>query len=146
MLFFSCCSFSSVQSLFLPWLFATPWTAACQASLFITNSQKLLKLLSIESVMPSNHLILYCPFSSCLQSFPASGSFSNESVLHIRWPKYWTSASPSVLPMNVQDWFPLGLTGLIPLQSQGLSRVMLKSINSLTLSFLYSPTFTSIHD
>ena len=63
------------------------------------------------------------PFSSHLQSFPASGSFISESVLHIRWPKYWVSASASVLPMNIQDWFPLGWTGWISLQSKGLSRV-----------------------
>ena len=68
--------FSSVQSLSHVWLFVTPWTAARQASLSITNSQSLLRLMSIESVMPSNHLILRCPFSSCLQSFAASGSFS----------------------------------------------------------------------
>ena len=89
--------FSSVPSLSCFWLFATPWTAACQASLSITNSWNLLKLVSLESVMPSNHLIL-CPFSSLLQSFPASGSFPNESVLHIRWPQYWNfifSISPS---------------------------------------------------
>ena len=71
-------------------LFATPWIAALQASLSITNSQSLRKLISIESVMPSNHLMLCHPFSSCLQSFPASGSFSNESALCIRWPKYWS--------------------------------------------------------
>ena len=69
-----------------------------QPSLSITNSQSLLRLMSIESVMPSNHLILCPRFSSCLQSFPASG----ESVLHIRWPKYWSSASASVLPVNIQ--------------------------------------------
>ena len=67
--------FSSFQSLSCVWLFATPWTAACQASLSITNSWSLLKLMSTESVMPSNHLIFVVPFSSCLQSFPASGSF-----------------------------------------------------------------------
>ena len=71
-------------------LFATPWIAALQASLSITNSQSLRKLISIESVMPSNHLMLCHPLSSCLQSFPASGSFSNESALCIRWPKYWS--------------------------------------------------------
>ena len=70
-------------------LFATPWTAACQASLSITNSWSLLKLMSIESVMPSNHLILYCPL--LLPSiFPIIRVFSSESVLHIRWPKYWS--------------------------------------------------------
>ena len=108
--------FSSVQSLSHVWLFTTPWTAACQASLSITNSQSLLKLTSIKSVMPSNHLILYRPLllSSIFSSIRV---FSNESVLRIRWTK---STSTSVLPMNIQDWFPLGLTGLLCLQSKGL--------------------------
>ena len=82
-------AFSSVQSLSYYRLFVTPWTAAHQASLSITNSWSLLKLMSIESVMPSSHLILCHPFSSCPQSFPASGS-QNESVLPIRLPKYWS--------------------------------------------------------
>ena len=89
---------SSVQLLSRVQLFETPWSAARQASLSITNSQSLLKLMSIESVMPSNHLILCCPFSSHRQSFPAS-VFSNESVLRIRWPKYW-SFSFSTSPFN----------------------------------------------
>ena len=80
--------------------------------------------------------------------FPSISVFSNESVLHIRWPGF--SASASVLPMNIQNWFPLGWTGWISLQSKGLSRIFskpqFKSINSLVLSFLYSPTLTSIHD
>ena len=81
--------FSSVQSLSHVQPFASPWTAACQASLFITNSQSLLKLLSIESVMPSNHLILCCPL--LLPSiFPSIRVFSNESALCISWPKYWS--------------------------------------------------------
>ena len=88
--------FSSVQSLSHVWLFATPWIAAHQASLSITNSQSSLKLMSIESVMPSSHLILCRPFSSCPQSLPAS-VFSNESTLHMRWPKYW-SLSFSIIP------------------------------------------------
>ena len=88
---------------------ATPWTAARQASLSITNSRSLLELMSMESVMPSNHLIL-CHLLLLLPSiFPSSRVFSNESVLRIRWPKYWSfPASASVLPMNIQDWFPLG--------------------------------------
>ena len=97
-----------------------PWTAACQASLFITNTQSLLKLISIESVMASNHLILCHPL--LLPSvFPSIRVFSSDSTLHIRWPNTGASASASVLPMNIQHWFPLGLTGLI-LQSKGLSR------------------------
>ena len=72
------------------WLFATTWTVARQASLSITNSRSLLKLMSIESVMPSNHLILCCPLLFPSSIFPSIGVFSNESVLHTRWPKYWS--------------------------------------------------------
>ena len=113
----------SVQSLNCVWLFATPWTAACQASLSITNSQSLLKLMSIKLVMPSNHLILCCPFSSCLQSLPASWSFPVNQFFASGGQSIRASASTSVLPMNIQNWFPLGLIGLISLQSKGLSRV-----------------------
>ena len=80
-------------------LFVTPWTAALQASLSITNSRNLLKLMSIESVMPSNHLILYCPLLLLPSIFPSIRIFSNKSVLHIRWPKYW-SFSFSISPSN----------------------------------------------
>ena len=83
-------SFSSVQSLSCIRLLATPWTAACQASLSITNSWSLLKLMSIESVMPSNHLILWRPLLFLPSIFPSIRVFSNESVLPIRWPKYWS--------------------------------------------------------
>ena len=114
--------FSSVQLLSCVQHFVTPRTVACQASLSITNTQSLLKLMSIESVMPSNHLILCHPLF--LPSvFPSIRVFSNESVHCIRLPKYWVSASASVLPMNIQDWFPLGRTGWISLQSKGLARV-----------------------
>ena len=82
--------FSSVQSLSCAWFFATPWTAAHQASLSITNSRSLPKLMSIESVMPSNHLILCCPLLLLPSIFPSIRVFSNESALHIRWPKYWS--------------------------------------------------------
>ena len=81
--------FSSVQSLSRVWLFSTPWTAACQAFLSITNSRSLLKLMSIESVMPSNHLILCPPLLLSSSTFPSIRVFSNESILFIRWPKYW---------------------------------------------------------
>ena len=90
--------FSSVQSLSHVRLFVTPWIAACQASLSITNSQSLLKLTSIESVMPSNHLILHRPLLLPPSIFPSIRIFSNESGLHIRWPKYWSfgfNISPS---------------------------------------------------
>ena len=90
---------SSVQSLSRVWLFVTPWTAACQASLFITNSQSLFKLMSIELVMPSNHVILCHPLLLPPSIFPSIKLFSNESVLHIRWPKYW-SFSFSISPSN----------------------------------------------
>ena len=81
--------FSSVQSLSHVLLFATPWTAACKASLSITNSRSLLKLMSIESAMPFNHLILCCPLVLLPSIFPSIRVFSNESV-HIKWPKYWS--------------------------------------------------------
>ena len=92
-----------VQSLSGVRLFATPWTAARQASLSITSSLSLLKLMSIESVMPSNHLILCRSLPLPPSIFPSTRVFSNELVLHIRWPKYWTFSFRSVLPMNIQD-------------------------------------------
>ena len=91
--------FSSVQSLSHVQLFATPWTAACQASLFITNSWSLLKLMPTELVMPSNHLILCDPLLLLSSVFPSIRVFSNESALHIRWPKYW-SLSFNISPSN----------------------------------------------
>ena len=115
---------SSVQSLNHLWLFVNPWTAAHHASLSITNCPCLPKPMSIELVILSNHLILCHPL--LLPSiFPNIRVFSNESALHIRWPKH--SASTSVLPMNTQDWSPLGWTSLIYLQSKGLSRVFSKT-------------------
>ena len=119
---YSAC-FSSVQSLSRVPLFATPRPAAHQASLFITNSQTLLKLMSIASVMPSNHLILYRLLLLLPSIFPSTRVFSNESVLCISGQSIGVSASASVLPMNIQDWFLGGLTGLISLQSKWLSRV-----------------------
>ena len=113
---------SSVQSLSRVQLFVTPWTAARQASLSITNSWSLLKLMFIESVMPFNHLILCCPLLLLLSIFSNIRIFSNESTLHIRWPNI--GASALILPMNIQDWFPLWLTGLISLHSKGFSRVL----------------------
>ena len=115
--------FSSVHSLSHVQLFATPWTAACQASLSITNSWSFLKLMFIESVMPSNHLILCRPLLLPPSIFPSIRVFSNESVLCIRWPKYWSS-SFSISPSNEysglisirMDWLDL-------LLSKGLSRV-----------------------
>ena len=101
-------------------LSVTQWSAACQACLFTTNTQRLLRLVSIESVMPSNHLILFSP---CHQYFPASGSFLMNQFFASGSQSIGVSASTSVLPMSIQDWFPLGLTGWISLQSKGLTRV-----------------------
>ena len=115
--------FSSVESLSCVQLFATSWTAAFQASLSITDSQSLLKLMSIVSVMPSNHLILCHPLLLPPSVFPSIRVFSNESVLHIRWPKYW-SFSFNISPSNEHPGrSPLRQTGWISLQSKGLSRV-----------------------
>ena len=106
--------FSSVQLLSRVWLFATAWTAPCQASLSITNSQSLHKLISIESVMPSNHIIPSHPLVLLPSNFPTIRVFTNESALHIRWPKYW-SFSFSISPSNEysglaffsKDWLAL---------------------------------------
>ena len=114
---------SSVQSLSRVWLFETPWNAARQASLSITNSWNLLKLMSIESVMPSNHLILCYPLLLLPSVFPSNRVFSNKSVLCKGCQSIGVSVSASVFPMNIQDWFALGFTGLISLQSKGLSRI-----------------------
>ena len=141
---------SSVQLLSRVQLFSTPWTAAHQASLSITNSRSLLKPMSIESVLPSNHLILCRPLLLPPSIFPSIRVFSNESVLHIRWPKYWSfsfSISPSTEYSGLisfrMDWLDL-------LAVQGTLKSLLqhqfKSINSSALSFLYGSTLTSIHD
>ena len=113
-----------VQSLSPVQFFMTPWTEAHQASLCFTISLSLLKLMSIESMMPPKHLIL-CrpPFPPCLQSFSESGSFPVGWLLASGGQGIGASASASVLPMNIQGWFHLGLTGWISLQSKGLSRI-----------------------
>ena len=141
----------SVQfsSLSQSWLFVTPWAAALQASLSITNSRSLPKVMSIESVMPSNHLILCRPLLLPPSIFPSIRVFSNESALRIRWPKYRSFSSTSVLPMNTQDWFPLGWTGLISLQSKGFSRVFSNTtvqsrIGGLQIWFLQDQAETSL--
>ena len=143
--------FRSVQSLSRVQLLVNPRTAARQASLSILSSWSLLKLMSIESVMPSNHLILCCPLLLLPPTFPSIRVFSNESVLHIKWPKYW-SFSFSIIPSNEysvlisfrMDWLDL-------LAVQGTLKSLLqtpqfKSINSSALRFLYSTTLTSIYD
>ena len=116
---YSCCCSVAQSCLTL----CNPWTAVRQTSLSFTISWSLLKFMCIESVMPSNHLVLCHPFSSCLQSFPASGSFPMSWLFASGGQSIGASASASVLPVNIQDWFHLGLTSLISLQSKGLSRV-----------------------
>ena len=104
-------------------LFVTPWTVARQASLSIANLQSLLKLTSIESVCHPTISSSVAPFSSCLQSFPASGSFQMSQLFSSGGQSIGVSASASVLPKNIQDWFPLGWTGWISLQSKRCSRI-----------------------
>ena len=133
------------QSLSHARLFATSWIAARQASLSITNSWSSLELTSIESVIPShperlNHLILCHPLFLLPSIFPNIRAFSNESALCIRWPKYWVSASTSVLPTNLQNWFPLGWTGWISLDFPWTLKSLLQHHSSK------APTLTSIHD
>ena len=115
--------FSSVQSLSRVRLFETPWTAACQASLSITNSWSPTKPMSIESVMPSNHLILCCPLLLLPSIFPSIRVFSNESALHIRWPKDW-NFSFSISPSNEHPWlisFRMDWLDLLAVQGPGSS-------------------------
>ena len=137
--------FSSVQSLSCVCLFVTPWTAALQTSLSVTNTQSLLKLMSIESVMPSNHLILCHPLLLLPSILPSIRVFSNDTGLCIRWPKYW-SFNFSISPSNEYsglssfriDLFPLG-SPCSPEDSQKSSPTpQFKSINSSALSFLYT--------
>ena len=115
--------FSSVQLFSHVRLFATPWTAALQAFLSITNPWSLLRLTSIASVMPYNHLILCHPLLLPPSIFPSIGSFPMSQLFTSGGQRTGVSASASVLPMNIQDWFPLEWTGWISLQSKGLSRV-----------------------
>ena len=142
-------SINLVQSLSHVWLFAIPWTAACQASLSVTNSWSLLKLMSVDSVMPSNHLI-FCHPLLLTSIFPSIRVFSNESVLHIRWPKYY-SFSFNISPSNEHsgpisfrmDWLDL-------LWVQGTLKSLLQHHSSKASILQYSAFFkvqlTSIHD
>ena len=143
-------SFSSVQSLSRVWLFATSWTAACQASLSITNSQSSLRLTPIESVMPSSHLILCRPLLLLPPIPPSIRIFSNESTLHMRWPKYWSfsfSISPSKKRPGLisfrMDWFDL-------LAVQGTLKSLLQPHSSKASipqrSAFFTVQLTSIHD
>ena len=132
--------FSSIQSLSCVRLFVTPWTAAHQASLSITNFQSLLKLMSVESVMPSNDLILSRPLPLLPSIFPSTGVFSNESTFYIRWPKYW-SFSFSISPSNEQlglisfrmDWLDL-------LAVQGTLKSLLQHHSSKASILWHSPS------
>ena len=129
----------------------TPWTAAFQASLSITNSWSLLKFMCIESVMPSNHLIFCCPLLLLPSIFPSTRVFSKEAVLRIRWPEYW-SFSFSISPFNkYSELISFKMDQLDLLAVQGIRQEssptpQFKSIHSSALSFLYSSTLTSIHD
>ena len=141
--------FSSVQLLSQVRLFENQWITARQASLSITNSRSSPK--PIESVMSSTMSSSVVPFSSCPQSFPASGSFPTSQLFASGGQGIRVSASTSVLPMNTQDWSPLGWTGWISLQSKGLSGVFSNTTVQKhqfvgTQISLYSPTLTSIHD
>ena len=142
--------FSSVQLLSRVRLFAIPWIAARQASLPITNSQSLPKLMCIESVMPSSHFILCRPLLLPPPIPPSIRVFSNESTLRIRWPKYWSfglSSSPSNEHPGLVSFRMDCLDPLASRDSQESSPTpQFKSINSSVLSFLHSPTLTSIHD
>ena len=141
--------FSSVPSLSRVRLFETPWIAARQASLSITNSQSSLKLTPIESVMPSSHLILCRPLLLLPPIPPSITVFSNESTLHMRWPKFW-NFSFSIIPSKEHpglisfrmDWLDLSVQGT----QESSPTPQFKSINFSALSFLHSPTLTSIHD
>ena len=135
---------SSVQLLSRVWLFATLRTCLC-----ITNSRSLLKLMSTQLVMPSNYLILCGPLLLPPSIFPSIRDFSNQ-LFTSGGLSVGVSALAAFLPMNIQDWFPLGLTGLISLQSKGLSRVFssttVQKHQFFRAQFLYSPTLTSVHN
>ena len=144
--------FSSVQSLSHVRLFATPWITACQASVSITNSRNSPKLMCIELVMPSSHLILGCPLLLLPSIFPSIRVFFNESTLCMTWPKYW-SFSFSISPSNEHPGLvSFRMDRLVGSPCSGRDSQesspapQFKSINSLALSFLHSPTLTSIHD
>ena len=135
---------SSVQSLSRVWLFATPRTAACQASLSITNSRSLPKLMSFELVMPSSHLILCRPLLLLPSIFPNIGVFSNESALHIRWPKYW-SFSFNISPSNEHPWLiAFRMDWLDLLAVQGTLKSLLQH-HSSKASILQCSTFFIVH-
>ena len=141
---------SSIQLLSHVWLFVIPWTAPHQASLSVTSYQSLLKLMSIESVMPSNHLILSCPLLLLSSIFPSIRVFSNQSVLRHRWAKYWSfrfSFSPSneysgLISFRIDCFDLLAVQGTL----KGLHTYSSKATSYSELSFLYVPALPSIHD
>ena len=141
----SCCSI--VKS--VPF-FASPCSAAHQPSLSFTITQSLLKLMSIELVMPSNHLILCCPLLLLPSIFPSIRVFSNESVFHIRWPKYWSFSFTICPSSEYSRLISLSIDGLDLLAIQRTQKSSLapqfESINSSVLSLLYGPILTSVHD
>ena len=149
--FYNCTIVCSVQSLSHVQLFLTPWTAACQASLSISNCQSPPKPMSIKSVMPSNRVILCRPLLLLPSIFPSIRAFSNESSLCIRWPKYW-GFSFNISPSNEHpgpisfrmDW--LDLIAVQKDSQESSPAPQFKTINSSALGFLYSPSLTSIHD
>ena len=142
--------FSSVQSLSQVQLFATPWTAACQLPCPPPTPGTCSKTFPVSPWFHPTRSSSVVPFFSCLQSFSASRSFLRSQFFSLGSQNSGVSASASILPMNIQDWFPLGQTGLISLQSKGLSRVFFNTTvqkhQFLALSFLYGPTLTSVHD
>ena len=142
--------FSSVQLLSCVQLFGTPWTAARQASLSITNSWSSPTPCPLSWLCHPTFSFPVVPFSSCPQSFQASGSFQMSQLFSAGGQSIGVLASTSVLPMNTQDWSPLGWTGWISLQSKGLSRLFsnttVQKHQFFGAQFLYSPTLTSIHD
>ena len=139
----TCLLWSQFSSATHSCLFVTPRTAVCQASLSITNSQSLLKLMCMESLMPSNHLILYHPLLLLPSIFPSIRSFPMSCLFSSGGQSIGLSASASVLPKNIQDLFPLGLTGLISLQSKGLSGAF---SNTTVWKHQTLMSFTLIHD
>ena len=145
---FSSVQFSSVAQS-CPTL-CDPWTAARQASLSITNSWSSLRLMFIESVMPSSHLTLCRPLLLLPSIPPSIRVFSNESTLRMRWPKYWISALASFFPEKSWEWSPSEWTGWTSFQSKVLSRVFsnttVQKHQFFGAQLLHSPTLTSIHD
>ena len=150
-LLYTLIQFSSVHSLSHVWLFATPWITGCQASLSITNSRSSLKLMCIESMMPSSHLILCYPLLLLPPIPPSIRVFSNQSTLRLRWPEYW-SFSVSIIPSNKHPGLlSFGMDWLDLLTVQGTLKSLLQHHSSKASilqhsAFLHSLTLTSIHD